>query len=75
MGQVDGRRPGRTGVLRFKEEKQAVRDTLATVTLQQCPGADPKMGGWRVGPHGADMILKALEDAGFDIGSRKASPR
>jgi hypothetical protein len=52
------------GLVWFKDEpspKQVLKDILTSLTLPpQSDVADPKMGGWRIGRHGADMILKAL---------------
>jgi hypothetical protein len=58
------------GVLKLDERmpKQVIKDTLAGIILQ-AREADPKAGGWRITLR--DMILKALEDAGFYIGKQE----
>jgi hypothetical protein len=58
------------GILKLEERSPNtpnIKDTLANVVLRR-EGQDPKMGAWRIGQLGADMILKALDDAGLYIG-------
>src|SRR5690349_21595881 len=65
------------GVIRFKPTpKQAIQDTLAGVVLPPnsstaASTADPKMGGWWVGPAGAAELLKALDEGGYYIGKQE----
>ena len=57
------------GILKLEERtpKQAIKDTLAEVVLLPHELADPTVSGWRVGPYGSHLILKALDKAGFNI--------
>ena len=61
------------GILKLEERspKQTIKDTLAAVRLQPNRNAAAHMGGWLVGPYGAEQILEALDEADFYVGKQE----